>query len=251
MGHYLITGSATGMGAAIKAQLLAENHQVSAIDIQDADFLIDLSDATVRQTRLTELAARDTQYDGIITCAGVASHFPDTAKIPSINFFGSVEVIETLLPRLSAGAKILTISSNSAPQSRNAELVAAMLAGNETNSLQLASSGSGHEAYASSKLAIARWVRQRAPALASQGMTINAIAPGYIETPMTLAVAESEEYGAAIRDFVKSIPIGRPGQPEDVSQLVQFLLSPAADFMTGNVIFLDGGHDALFRPEAI
>jgi NAD(P)-dependent dehydrogenase (short-subunit alcohol dehydrogenase family) len=82
-------------------------------------------------------------------------------------------------------------------------------------------------------------------------MTINAIAPGYIETPMTLAVAESEEYGAAIRDFVKSIPIGRPGQPEDVSQLVQFLLSPAADFMTGNVIFLDGGHDALFRPEAI
>ena len=45
--------------------------------------------------------------------------FPDTAKIPAINFFGSVEVVETLLPRLSAGAKILTISSNSAPQSRN------------------------------------------------------------------------------------------------------------------------------------
>jgi NAD(P)-dependent dehydrogenase (short-subunit alcohol dehydrogenase family) len=156
-----------------------------------------------------------------------------------------------MLPRLSGGAKILTISSNSAPQSQNAELVAAMLAGDEQTSRQLASSGSGHEAYASSKLAVARWVRQRAPALASQGMTINAIAPGYIETPMTLAVAESEEYGAAIRDFVKSIPIGRPGQPEDVSQLVQFLLSPAADFMTGNVIFLDGGHDALFRPEAI
>ena len=57
-------------------------------------------------------------------------------------------------------------------------------------------------------------------------MTINAIAPGYIETPMTLAVAESEEYGAAIRDFVKSIPIGRPGQPEDVSQLGAIFIIP-------------------------
>lgn len=251
MGHYLITGAATGIGAAIKTRLLAENHRITTIDIRDADFLIDLSDVTERQTRLAELAAQDAEYDGIITCAGVASHFPDTARIAAINFFGSVEVVETLLPRLNAGAKIITISSNSAPQSRNGELVAAMLAGDEETSRQLASSGSGHEAYAFSKLAIARWVRQRAPALASQGMTINAIAPGYIETPMTLAVAESEEYGAAIRDFVKSIPIGRPGQPEDVSNLVQFLLSPAADFMTGNVVFLDGGHDALFRPEAI
>ena len=64
-------------------------------------------------------------------------------------------------------------------------------------------------------------------------------------------MAQSEEYGDAIRDFVDSIPIGRPGQPEDVAQLAQFLLSPAAAFMTGNVVFIDGGHDALFRPESV
>ena len=46
-------------------------------------------------------------------------------------------------------------------------------------------------------------------------------------------------------------PLEDSGQPEDVAQLAQFLLSPAAEFMTGNVVFIDGGHDALFRPESV
>ena len=91
-----------------------------------------------------------------MTCAGVASHFPDIPAIPAINFFGSVRLVETLLDRLSPGARILAISSNSAPQSRNTELVAAMLEGDEQTTRRLSEEGSGHEAYAASKLAIAR-----------------------------------------------------------------------------------------------
>ena len=251
MAHYLVTGAATGIGRAIKETLLAQSHQVSTLDIRDADFQCDLSDPALRDATLSALAKQQIFFDGIVTCAGVASHFPDIAAIPAINFFGSVRLVEALLDRLSSGARILAISSNSAPQSRNTELVAAMLEDDEQTTRRLSEEGAGHEAYAASKLAIAKWVRKRAPELAARGITINAIAPGYIETPMTQAVAQSEEYGDAIRDFVDSIPIGRPGQPEDVAQLAQFLLSPAAAFMTGNVVFIDGGHDALFRPESV
>ncbi|MCH1611168.1 MAG: SDR family oxidoreductase [Luminiphilus sp.] len=251
MAHYLVTGAATGIGRAIKETLLAQSHQVSTLDIRDADFQCDLSDPALRDATLSALAGQQIFFDGIVTCAGVASHFPDITAIPAINFFGSVRVVEALLDRLSPGARILAISSNSAPQSRNTALVAAMLEDDEQTTGRLSGEGSGHEAYAASKLAIARWVRKRAPELATRGITINAIAPGYIETPMTQAVAQSKEYGDAIRDFVDSIPIGRSGQPEDVAQLAQFLLSPAAGFMTGNVVFIDGGHDALFRPESV
>lgn len=83
------------------------------------------------------------------------------------------------------------------------------------------------------------------------GITINAVAPGYIETPMTQAVANDATYGEAIRQFVASIPAGRPGLPEDVANLVEFLLSDKASFVCGALLFVDGGHDAMFRPDQI
>lgn len=78
---------------------------------------------------------------------------------------------------------------------------------------------------------------------------MNAIAPGYIETPMTQAVAKNPQYGDAIKQFVDSIPAGRPGTPEDIARLVTFLLQPESDFIAGSVIFVDGAHDAMMRPE--
>ena len=78
---------------------------------------------------------------------------------------------------------------------------------------------------------------------------MNAIAPGYIETPMTQAVAQNPEYGEVIKQFVASIPAGRPGLPEDVARLVSFLLKPGSDFIAGSLIFVDGAHDAMLRPD--
>jgi NAD(P)-dependent dehydrogenase (short-subunit alcohol dehydrogenase family) len=56
-------------------------------------------------------------------------------------------------------------------------------------------------------------------------------------------------YAQSIRDFVNSIPIGRPGVPADQANAVCFLLSDKASFITGSVLFIDGGHDAVFRPD--
>ena len=249
MATYIITGGSTGIGAATRARLQDLGHQTINLDIRDGDYLVDLSSPEQIEAVLGEVAATHPSIDGIVTCAGVASHFPDKQKILDINFWGTVKVIQTLRPNLSAGARVIAISSNSAPQCSDGALVDAMLADNRDATMRLAEKASGHDCYAGSKQAIARWVRQVAPDFARGGVAINAIAPGYIETPMTQAVANSEEYGDAIRQFVASIPMGRPGVPEDIAALIAFLLSPDAGFIAGSLIYADGAHDALFRPD--
>ena len=66
---------------------------------------------------------------------------------------------------------------------------------------------------------------------------------------MTQATHDDPAYGDAIKQFLASIPVGRPGQPEDMANMAEFLLSDKARFVCGATMFVDGGHDALFRPD--
>lgn len=250
MATYILTGGATGIGAEIKAQLTKAGHSVITLDIRDGDYDVDLGDAQARARVVQQVKTDHPTLDGIITCAGVASHFADTGKILSINYWGTVDLIEGLVDNVTDGGRIVAISSNSAPQCQRPELIDAMLAHDEAKALALAVDASGHDCYSGSKQAVARWMRKKAPEFARRGIGFNAVAPGYIETPMTQEVAQSETYGDAIRKFVASIPAGRPGLPEDVANLVTFLLSPQASFIAGSLIFVDGAHDAMFRPDS-
>ena len=251
MGTYVLTGGATGIGAATKQHLQDTGHRVITVDIKDADHVADLGDSVAREDVIRRIKSDHSSLDGLITCAGVASHFPDPAKIVAINFFGSQALIAGLSDLMSSGARIVAISSNSAPMCSNEALVEAMLALDEAHAMSLAADTNGHECYAGSKQAIARWMRKVAPEYAKRGIAFNAIAPGYIETPMTAAVAQDETYGELIKEFVASIPIGRPGQPEDVVNLISFLLSPEGCYIAGSLIYCDGGHDAMMRPEGL
>ncbi len=103
--------------------------------------------------------------------------------------------------------------------------------------------------YSGSKQAVARWMRRNTAEYAAEGVRMNAVAPGYTETPMTEQVANDPKYGDAIKAFLKSIPIGRAGAPEDMAKAVNFLLSPDASFICGSVLFVDGGHDAMMRKD--
>jgi len=251
MGTYVLTGGATGIGAATKQHLQDTGHRVITVDIKDADYIADLGDPVAREDVIRRIKDDHSSLEGLITCAGVASHFPDPAKIVAINFFGSQALIAGLSDLMSSGARIVAISSNSAPMCSNSALVEAMLSLDEAKACSLAAGSDGHECYAGSKQAIARWMRKVAPEYAKRGIAFNAIAPGYIETPMTAAVAQDETYGDLIREFVASIPIGRPGQPEDVANLISFLLSPPAGFIAGSLIYCDGAHDAMMRPDGL
>lgn len=253
MGTYAMTGGATGIGAAIRARLAAEGHRVIVVDIKDADIIANLGTPEGRAAALVALRALAPEgLDGFVPCAGVASHVPDRAVLPSVNYFGTVDLLLGLQDLLVArrGAVVL-ISSNSAPGPTSDEYIDALLAHDEPRARELASGIAGQWAYAGSKRALARWMRRQAAQWAQQGVRLNAIAPGYTQTPMTAAVEQDPTYGAAIRTFMASIPVGRPGQPEDMADAVMFLLSPAASFVCGSVLFVDGGHDAMQRPDVL
>jgi NAD(P)-dependent dehydrogenase (short-subunit alcohol dehydrogenase family) len=94
-------------------------------------------------------------------------------------------------------------------------------------------------------------MRHHVVELAKSGISINAIAPGYTETPMTQAVSQDPKYGEAIRQFLASIPLARAGLPDDMADAVEFLLSEKAGFISGSTLFVDGGHDAMLRPDEL
>jgi 3-oxoacyl-[acyl-carrier protein] reductase len=94
----------------------------------------------------------------------------------------------------------------------------------------------GQTNYASSKGAVNSLTKSLAVELASRGVTVNAVAPGFIETDMSAAVRNKA--GDMIKKF---IPMKRYGQPEDIAKVVLFLASPDASYITGQVITVDGG----------
>jgi NAD(P)-dependent dehydrogenase (short-subunit alcohol dehydrogenase family) len=249
MGTYVLTGGATGIGAAIKEKLRAQGHRVVVIDLKEGDYLADLGDPETRSSVVSKVADEVPEIDGLITCAGVASQFPNTGKILAINYFGTTEVIEGLSANVVTGGRIIAISSNSAPMSTRPDLIDALLDGPEVAAVAMGAELNGHECYASSKNAVARYMRRTAPILAQRGISFNALAPGYISTPMTQAVENDEEYGPLIKAFVDSIPLGRPGQADDVANLAMFLLSPEGAYVAGSTLFIDGAHDAMMRPD--
>ena len=94
----------------------------------------------------------------------------------------------------------------------------------------------GQANYCASKAALIGMTKSLAKELGSRGITVNAVAPGFIETDMTAAMSES-----ARSAMLGTIPAGRPGTPEDVAQAVAFLASDAAAYITGQVLRVDGG----------
>jgi NAD(P)-dependent dehydrogenase (short-subunit alcohol dehydrogenase family) len=95
---------------------------------------------------------------------------------------------------------------------------------------------------------LARWVRRQAPAWAADGIRLNALAPGNTVTPLTDAALADPEIGPLMRQI--PMPVGHWAEPREIAAAARWLLGPEASFVVGSVVFVDGGTDALVRPDS-
>ena len=251
MGLYAITGGASGIGAGIVDRLRHDGHQVIIVDLHNADIEADLSTNHGRQQAVAGVKTLAPDgLDGFIPCAGVGVNVRPVSLISRINYFGALATIEGLKATVAKrnGAMVL-ISSISATMSQNGAYVEALLTGDEEQAVALIDElAEGNEAYAGGKRALTRWMRQHSADYLAEGVRMNAIAPGYICTPLNEKIEADPALRKINKAFTASIPVGRPGQPRDIAHAAAFLLDSNSSFIAGTVLFLDGGHDALLRP---
>ena len=253
MARTVITGSASGIGAAIRARFEAGGDVVLGIDLHKAEIEADLSTPEGRADALRKAGSHWDAIDRLILCAGVATSTQPRSLVPSVNYFGAVALLDGLLPALRAGRDpvAIAIASNSArlvPLDQT-PYVQALLADDEATARRLADEdGHGFVSYGGSKLALGIAIRRRAVSFGEAGVRLNAVAPGPVETPLYAKDAADPLVSRGIESL--KIPLGRNAQPEEIAGLVAFLAGPEASYVHGAIWYADGGIDASMRPES-
>ncbi len=254
MSIIVITGSASGIGAATRRTLAAAGHEIIGLDLRGADIACDLSQRAGRTQAVADVLARcQGRLDALVLCAGLGAQFEPATAIAEVNYFGAVELLDGLLPALQQGERpaavvISSVSSTQLPWDDN-PLAASLEAGDEARvGAVLAAAGTkgGFLAYAASKNALTVAVRRRAAAWGKAGVRLNTVAPGATQTPLLEAGLNDPRFGQAIRDFLP--PLGRRAEPDEIAAVVAFLLGPQASYVHGAQILVDGGIDAVARP---
>jgi len=224
----VIGASRAGIGAAIARAFQSTGATVAITGAEDAPAPEDHARFTYHQLDVTDLtqvralASATSTLDILVNCAAVTSRGEEMEptffqRVVDVNLFGTFRTAEAFHPHLKAAkGSLINIAS------------------------MYASFGSPRNpAYGASKAAVVQLTKSLAIAWAPDGIRVNAVAPGFI---VTMQSAKSRTDPAHVAAVTLRTPMGRWGQPDDIAGPVLFLCSPAAAFMTGTCLAIDGGY---------
>lgn len=251
---YVVTGAASGIGAATADHLAATGARVIRCDLHDTEVTADLAAPEGRERLAQQIRALSGgRIDGLVAVAGVGLPSPVTVRL---NFFGTLATLEGLRPLLAASdsPRAAAVSSLSAIVTIDDDIVKACLSLDEEAAAAAATTaveaGRGRIVYPSSKLALNQWLRHAAigPDWAGAGIPLNAVAPGVVDTSAARTMILDDP---DTRDFVASLmpqPLGFPGPVAAIASLLAWTVSRDNSFMTGQILYADGGAEATLRP---
>ena len=235
----LVTGSSKGIGASI-AQALAQAGADIVLVGRTKDSLEATKSAIINIGRKVEIVLCD-----VSSADAIKEAFSDIAALKVdilVNNAGSISRAPAVEAQMDEWNRIIDTNLNSVFQISQA-CGRAMIAQGTGTIINIASllsfqGGINVPAYTASKHGVAGVTKALANEWGSRGVTVNAIAPGYISTDNTAALRADADRNASI---LARIPIGRWGNPEDIAAVAVFLASPAARYINGEVLTVDGG----------
>lgn len=261
MGIYAITGASSGIGAETKKLLENDGHKVINIDLKGGDICADLATREGRQSAIDELHKMCPDgLDGMICNAGVSGACGNLKLIISLNYFGTVAVAKGVYDLLEKkkGSCVVT-ASNTISQGAGRMDIADLLnnIGDEARVLEVVSRldssdlSVGNSIYVSTKYALARWVRRISASWAANGVRVNAIAPGNVNTTMTATMSTSSKMALNALPIPTKYGLETLMELSEIAEAIIFLVSRKSSGINGNVIFVDGGTDALLNSEKV
>lgn len=249
---YVVTGAASGIGAATAARIEADGGEVIRCDLHDADVVADLATPEGRRTFLAELERWD-DINAVVAVAGGGLNV-------EVNYFGTVATLEGLRPRLATAdaPRAVIVSSIASIRSYDEQLVELCLSGDEAAAVEaknrlLPTDPALFDVtiYASAKSALNSWARRVAPTpeWAGAGIPLNVVAPAVVDTPGAAAILQTPAIREAVSGRLQMPLGGFPSPPEKMAAVLAWLAGPDNSLMTGQVLFVDGGAEAITRGE--